>query len=152
MIIMESIFRTSMEELPLLKHGRSRSINAENPHGEKGKGAMSASVLGAARKGSPCLKNLAPGSTTLLADIAGAGVIRHIWFTVDSRTSDADRFVLRDLVLKMYWDGEEMPSVEETFLAADLERIILSIQLPLWWHLQEGLTAISRCLLRRKHV
>lgn len=112
MIIMESIFRTSKEELPLLKHGRSRSINAENPHGEKGKGAMSASVLGAARKGSPCLKNLAPGSTTLLADIAGAGVIRHIWFTVDSRTSDADRFVLRDLVLKMYWDGEEMPSVE----------------------------------------
>ena len=58
MIIMESIFRTSMEELPLLKHGRSRSINAENPHGEKGKGAMSASVLGAARKGSPCVNAL----------------------------------------------------------------------------------------------
>jgi hypothetical protein len=32
--------------------------------------------------------------------------------TVDSRTSDAERYVLRDLILQMYWDGEKYPSVE----------------------------------------
>ena len=42
----------------------------------------------------------------------GPGVIEHIWITVTDKTSDADRFVLRDLVLRMYWDGEETPSVE----------------------------------------
>ena len=37
---------------------------------------------------------------------------RHIWITVDSKTSEGDCFVLRDLILRMYWDGEENPSVE----------------------------------------
>ena len=32
--------------------------------------------------------------------------------TVADRTTEADCFVLRDLVLRMYWDGEETPSVE----------------------------------------
>ena len=36
-------------------------------------------------------------------------MIEHIWITVTDKTSDADRFVLRDLVLRMYWDGEEDP-------------------------------------------
>ena len=34
------------------------------------------------------------------------------WITVDAKTSDADRFVLRDLILLMYWDNENTPSVE----------------------------------------
>ena len=97
---------------PFAVHGRSRAINAENPTGEKGCGGKAASILGPSRKGSPCLKNLAPGSKTVLADINGTGVINHIWITVDSKTSDADCFVLRDLVLRMYWDGEEAPSVD----------------------------------------
>lgn len=98
--------------MPYLKHGRSRAINAENPNGEKGKGGTAASELGVGRKGSPCLRDLAPGSTTTLANIKGCGVINHIWITVDYKTSDADCFVLRDLVLRMYWDHEENPSVE----------------------------------------
>ena len=39
-------------------------------------------------------------------------MIQHIWITVDSKTSEGDCFVLRDLIMRMYWDGEENPSVE----------------------------------------
>lgn len=97
--------------LPLAKYGKSRAINAENPYGEKGKGGMTASPLGPSRKGAPCIRGLAPGSVTTLAMVEGPGVIQHIWITVTDRTQ-LDYFVLRDLVLRIYWDGEEAPSVE----------------------------------------
>ncbi|GHV10590.1 hypothetical protein FACS189491_00370 [Spirochaetia bacterium] len=93
------------------KHGRSRAINAENPHGEKGKGGTAASPLGPSRKGSPCLQGLESGSTRILAEMEGPGIIQHIWITVTDRT-EKDFHVLRDLVLRMYWDDEEKPSVE----------------------------------------
>ncbi|MGA9798764.1 MAG: glycoside hydrolase family 172 protein [Terriglobales bacterium] len=48
------------------------------------------------------------GATVTLADIKGAGSIRHIWFTINSPSP----FHLRELVLRMYWDGEADPSVE----------------------------------------
>lgn len=104
-----NIFR---EILPYGKFGRSRAVNAENPTGEKGKGGMAASELGSGRKGSPCLRDIRPGSVTTLADIRGCGVINHIWITVDSRTSDRACFVLRNLVLRMTWDDAEHPAVE----------------------------------------
>ncbi len=47
-------------------------------------------------------------STVTLAEIQGAGSIRHIWFTINSPSP----FHLRELVLRMYWDGETEPSVE----------------------------------------
>jgi hypothetical protein len=47
-------------------------------------------------------------TTVTLADIKGAGSIRHIWFTINSPSP----FHLRELVLRMYWDGETEPSVE----------------------------------------
>ena len=98
--------------LPMAKHMKSRAINAENPTGEKGKGGRAVSPLGPSRKGSPCLKDIPSGETVTLAEIDGPGIIQHIWITVDNKTSDADCFVLRDLVIRMYWDGEETPSVE----------------------------------------
>jgi hypothetical protein len=49
----------------------------------------------------------AGGAATLL-DIAGAGVITHIWFTVNSQ----DEHHLKNLVLRAWWDGEASPSVE----------------------------------------
>lgn len=49
-----------------------------------------------------------PGETKVLADLEGPGVISHIWFTIAS----ADNLYLRRLLLRMYWDGEETPSVE----------------------------------------
>lgn len=73
---------------------------------------MAASHLGPSRKGSPCLKDIMPNETVVLAEMDGPGIIQHIWITVDNKTSDADCYVLRDLVLRMYWDDEETPSVE----------------------------------------
>ena len=95
-----------------MKRGKSRAINAENLTGEKGKGGMASSHLGQSRKGSPCLTDIAPGEEVVLADIQGAGVISHIWITVDYKTSDAECFVLRNLILKFFWDGETEPSAE----------------------------------------
>ena len=93
----------------LITGGQSRAINGENPRGEKGRGGTAASNLGPSRKGSPCLGEIRPGETAVLGEIEGPGVIQHIWITVTDRTSDADCFVLRDLVFRIYWDGEEKP-------------------------------------------
>jgi len=49
---------------------------------------------------------LPAGKTATLAEMAGHGCIRHIWMT----TTDNDNN-LRRLVLRMFWDGEETPSV-----------------------------------------
>lgn len=106
------MFFQGLGSLPMITGGRSRAINAENPTGEKGKGGMAASHLGPSRKGSPCLPGIDPGETAVLGEITGCGVIQHIWITVTDKTSDQNCFVLRDLVLRMYWDGETEPSVE----------------------------------------
>jgi len=47
-------------------------------------------------------------STATLAELKGAGSIKHVWFTINSPSP----FHLRELVLRMYWDGETEPSVE----------------------------------------
>jgi len=88
----------------------SRSINAENPTGARGSAGSAASALGPGRKGRAFIP-LASGDSAVLAEIDGPGVIRHIWITVPDRTP-AGPFVLRDLVLRMFWDGETHPSVE----------------------------------------
>ena len=48
-----------------------------------------------------------PRETAVLADIEGPGAIHHIWVTIS-----AEPFYGRKIILKMYWDGEEDPSVE----------------------------------------
>jgi hypothetical protein len=103
-------FFNSLATLPIMSNGKTRSISAENPTGAKGGGGKEASHLGPSRKGRPCL-NLKAGETAVLAEIDGPGVLQHIWITVTNKT-DAGYFVLRDLVFRIYWDGEETPSVE----------------------------------------
>jgi hypothetical protein len=53
-------------------------------------------------------KSIAPGETLVLGELAGPGAITHIWTTVGSY----DPFHGRSLVLRIYWDGEDSPSVE----------------------------------------
>jgi hypothetical protein len=48
------------------------------------------------------------GGTARLADIEGPGVIVQFWVTIGAK----DQFFLRRILLRMYWDGEENPSVE----------------------------------------
>ena len=81
---------TSLGNLFLDQHMESRSINAENPTGEKGRGGMAASGLGPSRKGAPCLHDIPSGARVNLAAIEGPGIIRHIWITVPYKTTDAD--------------------------------------------------------------
>jgi hypothetical protein len=49
-----------------------------------------------------------PGSAATLLDVTGAGVVTHIWFTINSD----DEHHLKNLVLRAWWDGESTPSVE----------------------------------------
>jgi len=110
-----------------LSDAETRSISAENVYGEKGRGGMAqvsevpqpevekigqvwdgpnqcARELGAKWKVRPCI-TLPKESTTTIMDIEGPATIQHIWITVDPKQH-------RDLILRMYWDGEETPSVE----------------------------------------
>lgn len=48
-----------------------------------------------------------PSQTYVMADIKGTGCIKHIWTTTRCY---AEKY-LRKLILEMYWDGEENPSV-----------------------------------------
>ncbi len=100
----------NLNSICILQDGKSRAITAENPKGEKGSGGMAASALGPSRKGKPCI-NLKSNSAETVAEITGSGIIQHIWITIPDRTSDANRYVLRDLILKIYWDNEEIPAV-----------------------------------------
>lgn len=98
--------------LPRLSKAVSRSISPENFSGEKGKGGMAlegtgavpARELGQGWKISPSI-NIPGDATVTLANIQGSGAINHFWLTVAPRH-------WRSLVLRMYWDGEEEPSVE----------------------------------------
>jgi hypothetical protein len=100
----------SLSTAPLMTNGKTRSISAENPKGEVGGGGKEASNLGIARKGRPCI-TLPQGETVTLMGVNGTGILQHFWITVTDRT-EKGYFVLRDLVLRMYWDDEETPSVE----------------------------------------
>ncbi|MFC1735354.1 glycoside hydrolase family 172 protein [Candidatus Hydrogenedentota bacterium] len=54
-----------------------------------------------------CL-TLEPGETVSLAEIDGPGIINHFYVTMMSQ----DLFYYRRVIVRMYWDGEETPSVE----------------------------------------
>jgi len=96
--------------IPFLTGGVTRSISAENPDGAPGAGGKESSPLGQGRKGRPCIA-LPQGKETVLANVKGTGMFQHFWVTVTDKT-ERGFFVLRDLVLRMYWDGETQPSVE----------------------------------------
>ena len=121
----------NLGNLSRLSSAKSRSVTAENVYGEKGKGGMAeisitpqpeverigqqwdgpsdrpsshARELGRPWKVRPCI-TLPKESTTTLMDVDGPGVIQHLWITF------ADKHC-RDLILRIYWDDSESPSVE----------------------------------------
>ena len=47
------------------------------------------------------------GETLTIANIRGPGIIHHIWVTVS-----AEPFYGKKIILRIYWDGEDNPSVE----------------------------------------
>jgi hypothetical protein len=103
---------TGLQSLARLSSAVSRSISAENFNGEKGKGGMATEGTGA-----NCARELGQGwkvspsvviekkTNFTMAQINESGAIQHIWITTDPKN-------WRTLILRMYWDGEEVPSVE----------------------------------------
>ena len=112
-----------------VSNAKSRSISAENVYGQKASGGMAelsdepqsdvakigqqwdgpskcARDLELGWKVRPCI-TLPPRSVTTLMDVDGPGCIQHIWITVDGSAN-----WLRDLIVRMYWDGEAEASVE----------------------------------------
>ena len=102
-----------LSDLSKKKDITSFSISPENFTGEKGKGGMcpldegnaahAARDLGTGWKVNPYII-LRPGEVFTAAEITGSGIIEHIWLTPTGNW--------RDVILRMYWDGEEAPSVE----------------------------------------
>lgn len=105
----------------------TRLFTAENVYGLKGKGGMAdltvepqpevaqigqhwggvnscARDLGIKWKVRPCI-TLPGGTTSTIMETDGPGRISHIWITMDAK-------FYRDVILRMYWDNEESPSVE----------------------------------------
>ncbi|MDR0668659.1 MAG: DUF2961 domain-containing protein [Treponema sp.] len=114
--------------LSFLSDARSRSLSAENPRGEKGKGAMcelkdgisrnAARDLGKGWKVNPCAR-IKAHETFELANIEGPGAIQHIWITPSGKW--------RNQILRVYWDDQVQPSVESPvgdFFAAGWQNYI----------------------------
>ena len=101
----------NMGNLSRLSSAKTRSISAENVTGEKGKGGMDiegiasqhAGSLGQGWKISPFVE-IDPGQVFTVADIEGPGAIQQIWMTPTGNW--------RYSILRIYWDGQEHPSVE----------------------------------------
>ena len=104
----------SLGNLSRLSNAKTRSISAENFSGEKGRagmategtGALCARDLGVGWKISPSV-DIEAGATFTLADIAGPGAIQSLWMT-GSGIVNFPRFQ----ILRIYWEGQETPSVE----------------------------------------
>lgn len=109
--------------------GRTVSVSGENVYGKPGCGGMADPTPGApyqedveaigqipdleqphpARELGPGYKirpwiYLDPRKETAILDMDGPGILRHFWITFRPE-------LLRKIVLRMYWDGEETPSV-----------------------------------------
>jgi hypothetical protein len=53
-------------------------------------------------------RTITPGEVLTILDVDGPGTVSHIWLTI----ADSEPYHLKRLILRMYWDGEETPSVE----------------------------------------
>lgn len=83
-----------------------RWVSFENIKGEKGAGGQENNGA----KGHP-FDRINAGESKVLLDIDGPGIINRIWITIQDRSPE----MLRGLVIRMYWDGEDKPAVEVPF-------------------------------------
>ena len=117
----------SLSNAARTSRNRTRYFTPENVYGEKGKGGMAALTaepqpevarigqlwgdhsecardLGQKWKVRPCI-SLESGVETTLLDMQGPARVTHIWMTMEPGC-------YRDIILRIYWDGEAYPSVE----------------------------------------
>jgi hypothetical protein len=60
------------------------------------------------KNGNEDCRPIEAGNTLTVAELKGPGAIAHIWFTI----AHPVKYYSRLLTLRIYWDGEEHPSVE----------------------------------------
>jgi hypothetical protein len=82
---------SGLSNLAMLRDARSRRISSYDPTG-----------------GNEDFRVFQPGETKTIAEMKGAGCIRHIWMTIGGE----EPAVGRRVVLRMFWNGETHPSVE----------------------------------------
>jgi hypothetical protein len=85
--------QAGLGDLAILGEGVAQRSSSSDPFWETGNGDA---------------RTIAPGETLVIADLEGPGVINHIWNTVASSEPGYSNLLL----VRMYWDGEEHPSVE----------------------------------------
>jgi hypothetical protein len=83
----------TLEDLYKLSPARTARVSSADPNWQNGNGDC---------------RPIEHGKTLTVADIKGAGVIRHLWFTIAAD----DPAYGRSMVLRIYWDGEDEPAVE----------------------------------------
>ena len=103
-----------LADLSLLSEARTFSISAENRDGRPGGGgraprgdhstAWASRELPVGWKKSPTI-DLEGRSRRTFASFDGPGVVQHLWITVLPHH-------LRSIVLRVFWDEEEEPSIE----------------------------------------
>ncbi len=82
-----------LENLYEMRDARTRRVSSADANWQDGNGDA---------------RTLPVGETRLIADVDGPGIIRHIWFTFYGHDPKQGR----GLVLRMYWDGSDIPAVE----------------------------------------
>jgi hypothetical protein len=122
-------FPAGLSQLFLEREGRRRRTSSRNPTGKNADRV-----------------NIEPGGEFVLANVTGAGCIRHIWLT--TRNNEAD--YLRRLVLRAHWDGEQRPSVESPlgdFFGVGHARVANYWSMPLNMVTGGSVQAISRAAM-----
>jgi hypothetical protein len=86
---------SSLRELSLRRHGRRKRVSSYDQTG-----------------GNSDFFLIEPGEKRTIAQIQGAGKITHIWITTAPADDTEELYLPRKIVIRMYWDGEENPSVQ----------------------------------------
>lgn len=92
-LLITSAMGDELSNLAKLKNYETRRESSSDPNWENGNADY---------------RPIPPGQTLTIADVDGPGEVAHIWCTVAAEEPEYSRL----LMLRMYWDGEEHPSVE----------------------------------------
>ena len=94
LVVTAACLANDFSQLPLLKTYSQERISSYDTTGGNADGGSR--------------NRIQPGETRTIGDVAGPGVITHMWFTIATQ----ERYHLKKIVLRMYWDGEQLPAVE----------------------------------------
>ena len=89
-----------------------------------------------------CVYDIAPGKTVTLLQADGPGRVTHVWMTFMEYPGHAT--VLRDMVLRMWWDDADVPCVEVPM--GDFFGLGHALPPTLYWKRKFNLSAAPICV------